>query len=278
MPVIWIIILIGLLIIPLWFFLAMPNRRRDLGALPDYVFAHRGFWNETCPENSLPAFQRAVEHGYGIELDVQETQDRQLVVFHDVTLSRMCGNGQRIQDFSLEELHAFHLLDSKETIPTFAQVLKTVNDQVPLIVEIKSCRNLRQLCEDTAALLDRYAGRFCIESFDPRAVLWFRMHRPNLIRGQLVYGLTHGKYRRNLSGILLSSLMMNVLGRPDFIAMDVDTDDSLPFRLIRCLPYTVAWTVHSQEQMNDKRSFYTLQIFEGFPAKRPEGEGRIHEG
>ena len=54
-------------------------------------FAHRGLFSvqQRPPENSLPAFAAAARHGYGIELDVQFTEDRQLVVFHDDTLDRM---------------------------------------------------------------------------------------------------------------------------------------------------------------------------------------------
>ena len=56
-----------------------------------------------------------------------------------------------------------------------------------------------------------------------------------------------GSQTTNISGrrlnILRASRADNGLGRPDFIAMDVDTDSSLPYRLVRCLPYTVAWSV-----------------------------------
>lgn len=47
---------------------------------------------EGVPENSLPAFARAAEQGYAIELDIQITKDGRIVVFHDDTMKRMCGN------------------------------------------------------------------------------------------------------------------------------------------------------------------------------------------
>ena len=66
-----------------------PDRTPLLGVL----YAHRGlFDNDTdAPENSLPAFRRAIEAGYGIELDVQLSKDGVPVVFHDASLERMCG-------------------------------------------------------------------------------------------------------------------------------------------------------------------------------------------
>ena len=47
---------------------------------------------------SQPAFRRAVEHGYGIELDVQLSMDGFAVVFHDDNLLRVCGDGRMVNE------------------------------------------------------------------------------------------------------------------------------------------------------------------------------------
>ena len=59
--------------------------RPDYTPLMGHYYAHRGLHdNETdAPENSMAAFRKAVDAGYGIELDVQLTKDRIPVVFHD---------------------------------------------------------------------------------------------------------------------------------------------------------------------------------------------------
>ena len=59
--------------------------RPDYAPLMGHYYAHRGLHdNETdAPENSMAAFRKAVDAGYGIELDVQLTKDRIPVVFHD---------------------------------------------------------------------------------------------------------------------------------------------------------------------------------------------------
>lgn len=54
-------------------------------------FAHRGLHGPGVPENSLAAFRRAAEAGYGAELDVHLTADGYLAVIHDSDLARMCG-------------------------------------------------------------------------------------------------------------------------------------------------------------------------------------------
>ena len=57
------------------------------------VFAHRGF-SGAYPENTMLAFRKAIEAGAdGIELDIHESSDGQLVIIHDESLIRMCGYG-----------------------------------------------------------------------------------------------------------------------------------------------------------------------------------------
>ena len=59
--------------------------------LTSTLIAHRGMFSEeeNIPENTLPAFARAMEHGYIIELDVAMTKDKKIVVFHDKKLKRL---------------------------------------------------------------------------------------------------------------------------------------------------------------------------------------------
>ena len=73
------------------------------------VWAHRGA-SGYCPENTLPAFQRAIELGAdGIELDVQMTRDGELVVCHDETIDRTSNGSGWIKDKTLAEGSGFLL-------------------------------------------------------------------------------------------------------------------------------------------------------------------------
>ena len=171
----------------LWLLLILPPlRRRPLGRLADFHYAHRGLWNEDRPENSLPAFHAAVEHGYGVELDLHLLKDGHLAVIHDSSLLRTAGADVRIEDLTVEELDAYRLEQSAEKIPLFRDVLALYAGKAPLIVELKCDNgNHAALCEAACNMLDSYCGPFCVESFDPRAVIWMRKNRPNYIRGQL---------------------------------------------------------------------------------------------
>ena len=265
---IWMILLLicaGLFL--LYVYLIAPRfGRRDMSALTGHWYAHRGLWNGERPENSLPAFRAAVESGYGIETDVHITRDDQLVVFHDDTLQRMCGDPRKISDCTLEELRALRLAGTDQLIPTLDECLNTVGGRVPLLVEIKTDPRVLRLCELLDERMRAYSGLYMIESFDPRAVQWYRRHRPAVLRGQLTFGLVKpSKTPKTVLSRMLASQIMNVMGRPDFIAAEAVTAHSLPLRLLRLFPaHWAAWTVRSQDEMDRLKDRYEIQIFERF--------------
>ena len=99
----------------------------DVYKRQEYDYAHRGLHSPEVPENSIPAFERAIRAGYAIELDVHRSKDGVLMVFHDDDLERMTGASGRIEDLTLAELACLRLAETKEGIPTFDQVLQIVD-------------------------------------------------------------------------------------------------------------------------------------------------------
>ena len=254
-----------------YLFLVWPRLpRRDMSPFLGHDYAHRGLWNTSLPENSLPAFHAAAEGGFGIETDVRMTKDGELVLFHDASLARMCGVDRQVNACTLRELRQYRLSGTGEPIPTLNELLEAVDGRVPLILEIKPDRRVKELCAKVQARMQLYAGAWCMESFHPLAVRWFRQNAPQVIRGQLAYGLRGGEaHPRTALSLGLAALLPNAVGRPDFIAHEARSDCTPAMALMRRLrPWLVAWTVRSQEDMDSLRARYDLQIFEGFVPKR----------
>ena len=217
------------------------------------------------PENSLAAFAAADQAGYGVELDVQFTADRQIVVFHDADLKRMCGVEKRVDELTYAELRELRLLESDEHIPLLSDVLTTL-DGATLLCEFKPMRSYTDasLCAATLPLLESYKGAVCIESFNPYMVRWFRKNAPHYIRGILSKRFEPGEVINALR-FPLASLFANCLCRPDFIAYQ-HTDHTQPFfRLCRLFgPMTVAWTIQNQADADKTKKIFDTIIFEGY--------------
>ena len=101
---------------------------------------------------------------------------------------------------------------------------------------------------ETMALLEGYPGLYCVESFDPRVVRWFKRHHPGIIRGQLMCY----KPQEDMPGWMAfigRNLLTNFLTRPHFEAYDFTTRHNASLRAARRVygMQEVSWTLRSYE-------------------------------
>lgn len=273
---IWTVILILLLLALCWLLAIMPRvcAKPDMAPLKNRFYAHRGYYekDQSIPENSMPGFARAVERGFGVELDVHLTRDGRLAVLHDESLQRMCGRDVTLSELNSRELKDARLAGTEYTVPLFADVLRLIDGKIPIIIEVKPYGgNIAALCERLCAELEGYGGVYCVESFDPRAVYWFRRHRPGLVRGQLAMKAGgYGKEAGPLTAFLMANLLTSFVTRPDFIAYCVEDRGNVSFRLCKKL-YRVqefAWTVRSPADLREVAKTGGLSIFEYFDPEK----------
>ena len=247
------------------------TKHPDLEILRRYRFAHRGYHDKpVVPENSLPAFRRAIEHGWGAELDVHLMKDGHLAVIHDASLLRTAGADVEIEDLTAEDLSNYTLEGTEHHIPLLEEVLPIFAGKAPLIIELKAERgNADALTAASCKLLDKYKGKYMVESFDPRCLMWLWHNRPQVLRGQLSENfLRHGD-GANLPGAVrwvLGNLLMNSWTRPDFIAYRFEDRGCLSLKLCRGVyrAQEASWTIRDRADMDAAEAAGCLVIFERF--------------
>ena len=140
--------------------------------------AHRGLHNEIYTENGLKAFKNALDNNLAIELDIHLTKDKKLVVCHDSNLKRTTNKEGIIEELTLEEIENNYTLLDGGKIPTLEDVLSLVNEQVPLVIELKvENKNYKELGDITRIELGKHIKNkkmYMFISFDPRALLRVR--------------------------------------------------------------------------------------------------------
>ena len=267
---IYVLIGVPVLLVLLWV-LALRTKRRKFGfyGLSDHHYAHRGLHDSAqgIPENSLTAFRRAVEYGYGAELDVHLSKDGRLVVMHDESLLRMTGVDRSICDCTKEELREYRLEGTDEPITSMEQVLPIFAGKAPLVIELKAFQgNHAALARRVCQLLRRYPSLdYCIESFDPRVLVYLRKHHPEVVRGQLSCNFM--KDRSGLqaaTAFILTALLTNFLTVPHFIAYRYEDRKRPGLWLCRTLwgVQEFGWTLRSTEQVENAAKHGVLAIFE----------------
>ncbi len=146
----------------------MPNL--ELPPTP-WIVGHRGAAGEVC-ENTLPSFRRALEAGADmIELDVQMTQDGELVCFHDWTLERLASRAETIEKADCSVVTMITIAPDGSTIPTLGAVLAAIPEPTVLNIELK--RQHAQPAKLVRKLLRVLGGRgqVLVSSFD-----WALLH------------------------------------------------------------------------------------------------------
>ena len=260
-----------IVVLLLLYVLSLRGKGRKPGfyGLAAYDYAHRGLHDSEkgVPENSLAAFRLAVENGYGAELDVHLSKDGRLVVMHDESLLRTAGVDKNICDCTAEELDRLTLEGTGEHIPYLEEVLPLFEGKTPLVVEIKAFRkNHAVLTERVCALLDQYPGlQFCMESFDPRVLLWLKKHRPDIIRGQLSQNFIRSRSGLSLPlAWLLTNLCTNFLTTPHFIAYCFRDRKQPALRLSKKLwgVQEFSWTLRTAAEVSEAKQRGALPIFE----------------
>lgn len=233
------------------------------------LFAHRGLFNNEgdAPENTLAAFSLAVERNVGIELDVHLTEDGELAVAHDDSLSRICGADLLISKSRYADICGYNILASEQRIPLLSQVLSLVGGRVPLLIEIKvDENNYKPLCDALVKALSDYDGEVLLQSFDPRALAYLTRVCDEYPRGQLAANFK-GKApgRGRAVSVASRTLLLNALSKPDFVSYEHKSVDPLAaLSMYFWQPVRFVWTVNDKESAIKELGRGRYVIFEGF--------------
>lgn len=192
---------------------------KKIDKLIEKRIAHRGLWNDKNPENSIGAYKRCIDRNIPIELDVHILKDNTLVVIHDDDTEKMTGKKVILKDANYDDIKDLRLKNTDYRIPKFKDVLELVNGKVLLDIEIKLDVCNFKICREVCKYLDEYKGDFIVKSFNPIYMIWFRLYRPNYVRGILVSKLKNAKVSKIIKYICFN-MWFNFIVKPDFIAFD----------------------------------------------------------
>jgi glycerophosphoryl diester phosphodiesterase len=168
--------------IPL-FFILETKVSADIIVFPKAQI-HRGYWQGGAQENTLEAFRAAktAKHSM-IELDVQLSKDKKVVVFHDFDLKRIGGSSDKVSALTADELK------TRVHAPTLNEVLS--DSEIPGLVniEIKQQgpddlgieRALKEVIEQNQA-----TNRVIISSFNEFSLGRCAQLMPNITRAYLL--------------------------------------------------------------------------------------------
>lgn len=235
----------------------MKSRIKSDSWLLNTPVAHRGLWNSQFGENSVSAYQNAIDNGYPIEMDIQLSADGVLCCFHDDNLKRITGKDADINDLNYSEIKELKISNTSDHVITFEEFLNLVNGQVPLVIEIKRQRSKKyNIAQMVCDALKDYKGEFVVQSFDPFVMKEVRKANKNFLRGQLG-GITQRGDLSWVKYVVVKNFLLNCFSKPDFINCALN---AMPIKTK--LP-TIVWTIRTKEEEKKAKELGVNYIFEG---------------
>lgn len=148
-------------------------------------------------------------------------------------------------------------------------------DACPLLLEIKRGHDNRRLCALTLEALRTYTGPYCVESFDPTIVAWFRRNAPDILRGQLSQPpKEYGTALSKPAAAIVGNVLTNVIARPQFIAYKIGPKP-LSVRLCEAMGAVRAgWT----SPRLDARARLRHRHLRALPSRRVVPRGHLSAG
>lgn len=220
-------------------------------------YAHRGA-SEYLPENTFSAFYTGLYMGAnGIETDVRKTRDGVLVLFHDKTLERVCGEAGAIEDYTFEELQKFNVAKNRfiDKIVAFEDFLAKFSFRdITFAIELKGAGVEIEIAE----LLRKYnmSEKAVVTSFKLEYIEKFKSYAPEFSIGHLT---------KDISDVELSELRRigadEICPKAELLTReDVDRLHAEGFRVR-------AWGVGNEELMKNTVLFGADGMTVNFPDK-----------
>ena len=239
----------------------------DLSWLTRRPIAHRGYHdlNRARWENTLSAFDAAIERDYAIECDVHLSADGVPVVFHDSVLNRLAGRDGFVHDMTAAELTQLKVGSTQDHIPTLAEMLARVGGRVPVVIELKGVEgkdaqgNEGELVAAVARTLAAYRGKAAIMSFDHWLVRRFATDAPGIPAGLTAEKRTVAALEAHFSMLAhpISFVSFSVADLPNPFVSFVRDKLALP---------VITWTVRDEAAKAATLAHADQMTFEGFEA------------
>ena len=166
----------------------MTNTPDWLSARP---IAHRGLHEAEngILENTLSACKAAIDRGFHIEVDLHPSSDLVPVVFHDLTLERMCGDVRKVRELTARQLGEISIGKTNDRVASLEELLKLTGGKVGLVLEMKELAGHDQgFVEAIGKCLANYNGPVALMSFNHWLLKDARDILPDLLLGLVAHG------------------------------------------------------------------------------------------
>lgn len=212
---------------------------KDINFLKNKLFARRGLYdNIRIYENTISAFSRALKYNFPIEMEVRLLSDGTIIVFHDDNAKRLLHIDDNIDNMTYDELCYL----SKYQIPKFEDVLNLIKGEVPILIELKTVTRKYLLENKICEYLDKYNGKFAVQSFYIKTVKWFYKNRKDYVVGYMIGW-------KNINKDIWFK-------KYDFLNIKINSYKDKKIRVLKENKVVLGWRVNTKEELSSSEHLY----------------------
>ena len=222
-------------------YLSTPSLKRPL------TISHRGVDNSNSVQNTLDALEKTnQEHPNYVEMDIQETKDKQFVVMHDFKLNKLVGLKKRPNELTLDELKKLTVKENgkEEPICSFDEYLAKAKElDQKLLIEIKATP------KDSPDMVDRFINQY-------RDIILEEGHIIHTLTFTIAQELKEKEPAFYVGYILPFNIVGTPISKVDFFTMEYSTLNRSFVNTAHADGKKVyAWTVNDEDSMT-RMMFY----------------------
>lgn len=206
------------------------------------IITHRGIYNNiTIYENSIESIMYSIKNNLSVSIEIRMTKDKEIIVFNDEEMKRLIKLKDNVNTITKEELNYI----SQYYVPTLKEILKMINNKVPIIINIKEDNKVfrNKLIE----ILNNYKGNIALHSTNVEAIKYY-------------------KKKDYIVGIIIDEKINDIyLDKDidvDFLTIKYNLIDKVKANILKMKYYIIGYTLEEREDVEYYIKMYNNLIID----------------
>lgn len=206
------------------------------------IITHRGIYNNiTIYENSIESIMYSIKNNLSVSIEIRMTKDKEIIVFNDEEMKRLIKLKDNVNTITKDELNYI----SQYYVPTLKEILKMINNKVPIILNIKEDNKIFR--NKLINILNTYNGNIALHSTNVEAIKYYK--KKDYIVGLIIDENVNNAYLEKDIDV-------------DFLTIKYNLIDKVKANMLKMKYYIIGYTLDKREDVEYYIKMYNNLIID----------------
>lgn len=206
------------------------------------IITHRGIYNNiTIYENSIESIMYSIKNNLSVSIEIRMTKDKEIIVFNDEEMKRLIKLKDNVNTITKDELNYI----SQYYVPTLKEILKMINNKVPIILNIKEDNKIFR--NKLINILNTYKGKIALHSINLEAIKYYK--KKDYVVGLIIDENVNNAYLEKDIDV-------------DFLTIKYNLIDKVKANILKMKYYIIGYTLDKREDVEYYIKMYNNLIID----------------